>query len=140
MAAIEPYINFAGRTAQAMEFYQGVFGGNLSQQLAKDGPMAAQTPPEHQNDVFHADLNAGNFHILGSDMMSTDTPPVNNVISLAVTCDSEEQLRAHFDKLVEGGSVVWPVRDSEWGSLYAQLVDKFGIQWMLNFDKSQAKE
>jgi len=135
MAELSPYINFAGKTAEALEFYKGVFGGEAEVTLAKDGPMAAQTPPEKQNDVFHADYDAGSFHMLGSDMMSGDAVPSNNVISLAIMCDSGEQLQGYFDKLADGGNVVWPVRDSEWGSIYAQVVDKYGLQWMLNFDK-----
>lgn len=138
MATLEPYISFAGKTAEAMEFYRSVLGGESTVRLAKDGPNAGNTPADKLDQVFHADLTTdGGFHILGSDMMSGDTP-VNNVVSLALMCDSDEQLRSYFDKLSDGGKVVWPVRDSEWGSVYAQLIDRYGVQWMLNFDKSSA--
>lgn len=141
MAAVEPYINFAGKTAEAIEFYKGVFGGDATVQLAKDGPMADKTPSEQLDNVFHADLttNAG-FHILASDMMSSGKQPVNTMISLALSPDSEEKLREYFTKLSEGGMVIWPVRDSEWGSIYAQVIDRYEVQWMLNFDKSHGKQ
>lgn len=139
MATINPYINFAGKTAEALEFYQSIFGGKTDVQLAKDGPMAAQTPPERQNDVFHAAFITEGFQILASDMMSDAAGRVvGNVYSLAIMCDSAEQLHEWFDKLSAGGKVVWPAADSEWGSIFGQVVDKFGIQWMLNFDKAQA--
>jgi len=138
MATLSPYVSFAGKTAEALEFYKGVFGGEANVTLAKDGPMSQQTPPEKMDQVFHADYNAGSFRMLASDMMSGDEAPANNVISLALMTDSAEQLQEWFDKLAEGGKVVWPVRDSEWGSVYAQVVDKYGIQWMLNFDKPAA--
>ena len=139
MAALEPYISFGGKTAEAMDYYKSVFGGEANVQLAKDGPMADKTPEDRKNDVFHADLTtAAGFHILGSDMMSGDEVLKNNVISLALMPDSEEQLQEYFDKLSNGGKVVWPVRESEWGSTYAQVVDKYGVQWMLNFDKAGA--
>jgi PhnB protein len=136
MPKVSPYINFAGKTAEALEFYKNVFGGETNIQFAKDGPNAAKTSADKLEQVFHADLNAGSFHILASDMMSSGEQPVNNIISLALMCDSEAQLRNYFEKLNQGGKVVWPVRDSEWGSIYAQVVDRYGIQWMLNFDKS----
>lgn len=137
MAVVEPYINFAGKTVEAMEFYKGVFGGEVNVQLAKDGPNAGNTPADKLDQVFHADLDTGSFHLLGSDMMSDNRRPDGD-ISLALMCDSAEQLRGWFDKFAEGGKVVWPVRDSEWGSVYAQVVDRYGIQWMLNYDKSAA--
>lgn len=139
MAAIEPYINFAGKTAEALDFYKSVFGGKAEMQLAKDTPNAGNTPPEKLDQVFHgAVITEAGFTILGSDMMSAGEQPVNNVISLALMTDSEAQLRDWFNKLSDGGKVVWPVRDSEWGSLYGQCVDKYGIQWMFNYDKNKA--
>jgi PhnB protein len=140
MAQLVPYINFAGKTSEALDFYKSIFGGEADVQLAKDGPMAAQTPPERQSDVFHADYNAGGFRLLASDMMSDAAGRVvGNVYSLALMCDSAEQLQEWFDKLADGGNVVWPVRDSEWGSIYAQVVDKYGLQWMLNYDKPKSE-
>jgi PhnB protein len=139
MATLSPYINFAGKTTEALEFYKSIFGGEAKVTLAKDGPVAAQTPEDKLSEVFHADYNAGGFRILASDMMIDDAGrDVGNVLSLALMCDSAEQLKGYFDKLADGGKVVWPVRDSEWGSLYGQVVDKYGIQWMLNFDKQTA--
>lgn len=138
MASLVPYVNFAGKTAEALDFYKSIFGGEADMTLAKDGPMAAQTPEERQNDVFHADYKADGFRLLASDMMSDAAGrEVGNVFSLALMCDSKEQLQDWFDKLADGGKVVWPVRDSEWGSVYAQVVDKYGLQWMLNFDQAQ---
>lgn len=139
MAELVPYVNFAGKTAEAIEFYKGIFGGEAQLILAKDGPMAQHTPEERQNDVFHAEYNAENFQLLASDMMSDAASwEVGNVFSLALMCDSKEQLQGWFDKLADGGNVVWPVRDSEWGSIYAQVVDKYGLQWMFNYEPPKA--
>jgi PhnB protein len=135
MATLSPYISFAGKTAEALEFYKGIFGGEASVQMAKDGPNAAQTPPEKMDGVFHAEYNSdAGFQLLASDMMSDEMHPGGD-ISLTLDCDSAEQLQEWFDKLADGGNVVWPVRDSEWGSVFAQVVDKYGIQWMLNYSK-----
>ena len=136
MAKIVPYINFADQGKEAIEFYKSVFGGNAEVQLVKNSPNAAQMPAEWGERIFHFDFKAGDIHLLGSDIMSDQAGKVvGNVHSLAIMCDNAEQLKEYFTKLSEGGKVVWEPRDSEWGSLYGQCVDKFGIQWMLNYDK-----
>ena len=31
-----------------------------------------------------------------------------------------------------------PLQDTFWGAHFGMLTDRFGIQWMFNFDKSEA--
>jgi len=134
MASLVPYINFADQGKEAVEFYKGVFGGDAEMQLVKDSPNAAAMPPEWGERIFHLAFTAGDIHFYGSDIMSDQAGKVvGNVYSLAVNCDSEAQLREWFGKLAEGGNVTWEPRDSEWGSVFAQVSDKFGITWMLNY-------
>lgn len=137
MAQIVPYINFADRGREAIEFYKSVFGGNAEVQLVKDSPGAAQMPKEWGDRIMHLAFTAGDIHFYGSDIISDQAGRVvGNVHSLVINCDSEDQLRDWFTKLSDGGEVVWEPRNSEWGSIYGQCVDKFGIQWMLNYDKT----
>lgn len=136
MAQIVPYINFADQGREAIAFYKSVFGGEADIQLVKDSPNASNMPPEWAERIFHLDYKAGDIRFLGSDVISDQAGRVaGNVYSLALMCDSAEQIKGYFDKLADGGKVVWPLADSEWGSLFGQVVDKFGIQWMLNYDK-----
>jgi PhnB protein len=30
-----------------------------------------------------------------------------------------------------------PLKEQFWGALFAAFTDKFGVRWMLNFDKKQ---
>ena len=137
MAQIVPYINFADQGRAAIEFYKSIFGGEADITLVKDSPSASKMPKEWGERIFHLDFKAGGIHFLGSDIISDQAGKVaGNVYSLAITCDDATQLKDYFSKLSDGGKVVWEPRDSEWGSLFGQCVDKFGIQWMLNFDKS----
>ncbi|HEX3568120.1 MAG TPA: VOC family protein [Candidatus Saccharimonadales bacterium] len=141
MAKILPYINFADKGREAIEFYKSVFGGDAEVQYVKDSPAAAQMPKEWGERIFHLDFEAGDIHFLGSDIISDQAGKVpGNVYSLAITCDSEEQLKDYFGKLSDGGKVVWEPRDSEWGSIFGQCVDKFDVQWMLDYSKSAPKE
>ena len=136
MANIVPYINFADQGREAIEFYKSVFGGDAEVQLVKDSPAAAGMPKEWGERIFHLAFTAGDIHFYGSDVISDQAGKVvGNVHSVAINCDSEQQLKDWFKKLSDGGKVVWDVRDSEWGSVFGQCVDKFGITWMLNYDK-----
>lgn len=139
MANIVPYINFADQGREAIEFYKSVFGGDADVQLVRDSPNAAQMPAEWGERIFHLAFTAGDMHFYGSDIISDQAGKVvGNVHFLAINCDSAEQLKEWFGKLAEGGKVVWEPHDSEWGSLFGQVTDRFGVTWMLNYDKQAA--
>lgn len=139
MASLVPYINFADKGREMLDFYKSVFGGEVKITLVKDGPNAAQMPPDWAERIFHADFKAPGIRILGSDIISDQAGRVaGNVYSLALTCDSEDEIRGLFDKLKEAGKVVWPLQEAEWGGLFGQVVDKFDIQWMLDYEKPKA--
>jgi PhnB protein len=136
MAQIVPYINFADKGREAVEFYKSVFGGEADITLVKDSPSAAQVPKEWGERIFHLDFKAGDIHFLGSDIISDQAGlERGNGYSLALMCDSAKQLKDFYAKLVDGGKEVWAPADSEWGAIFGQCVDKFAVQWMLNFDK-----
>lgn len=139
MAGVVPYINFADKGREAIEFYKSVFGGDADITLVKDSGSAGQMPAEWGDRIFHLDFKAGDVHFLGSDIISDQAGRVaGNVYALALMCDSADQLKEYFDKLSAGGKVVWEPRDSEWGSLFGQATDKYEITWMLNYDKAPA--
>ena len=56
--------------------------------------------------------------------------------SLSYAPGSREETDQLFAKLSEGGTVSMPLGDMFWGSYFGSCTDKFGINWMLNFDKS----
>ena len=139
MAKLVAYINFADRGKEQLEFYKGIFGGDYTATFVKDSPTAGQMPPEWGERIFHADFKAGDLRFLGSDIISDQAGlERGNGYSLAVMCDSADQLRDWFGKLSDGGKVVWEPRDSEWGSLFGQCVDKYGVAWMLDTSETEA--
>lgn len=135
MAEIVPYINFADKGREAIEFYKSVFGGDAEVTLVKDSPNMGM-PPEWGERIMHLDFKSDDIHFMGSDIISDQAGRVaGNVYMLAITCDSAEQLKEYYTKLVEGGQSTFEPSDSEWGSVFAQCVDKFSVSWMFNFDK-----
>jgi PhnB protein len=61
-----------------------------------------------------------------------------NGYSLVLNCDSEEQLRDFYARLVDGGKEVFAPADSGWGAIIAHCTDQFGVTWLMNYDKPQS--
>lgn len=135
MSTINPYIGFNGRTREAMTFYQDIFGGELELRDVAGSPMEQHWPSAPKDAVYHAALTNSTLAIMGSDMSGPGPHTEGNNISLAIGCDSEEQINTYFNKLAEGGQVMDPLKEQFWGAIFGAVNDKFGIRWMLNYDK-----
>jgi len=123
MASLVPYINFGGKSQEAIESYKRVFGGDAEVQLEGER-------------VIHLDFQSGDIHFMGSDL-DGDQPGLEsgNTYSMVLNCDDEEQLRNFYGKLVDGGKEVFAPTDSGWGAIVAHCIDRFGVTWMLNYDQ-----
>ena len=126
MANVIPYIYFKGNCQEAADVYKDIFGGEA--EIQKDG-----------NRVIQLEFTAGDIHFMGSDAhekADNDNAARNlSTYSMVLNCDSEDQLKQYFEKLVKGGKEIFGVTDSGWGAIVAHCEDKFGIAWLLNFDK-----
>ena len=132
---LNPYLSFEDNARQAMEFYQGVFGGNLT--INTFGEMGAADSPD-ANKIMHALLETDN----GYTIMAADTPehvertPGTN-ISVSLSGDDAADLRRYWDKLAEAGTVTVPLEKQMWGDEFGMCVDQFGIGWMVNITQPQ---
>lgn len=125
---LAPYLFFAGNCREVMEYYQTIFGGELTVQdfSGTEGEMAEKM----QGKVMHADLHGGEIDLMASD--STRDEFGVSCISLSLTGTDEEKLRGLFDKLCEGGKDIMPLKKESWGDIFGSVTDKFGIDWMVN--------
>jgi PhnB protein len=139
MARIDAYLRFDGNCRQAMTFYKECLGGELDLQSVGESAMAGQMPPETHKRIMHSTLRKGDLVLLGSDMMEDGGAKKGNTVTLALNCSSEEEINRFYRKLSAGGKETYPLKTEFWGATFGQLTDKFGIDWMLNYDKN-AKE
>ena len=134
MAILNPYLNFDGNTREALEFYQGVFGGELNVMAFGDMGMTEHDGnPIPADGVMHGQLTSDQgFTLMASDnvpgMSEGQTP--NGHLSLSG--DESELLHGYFDKLADGGKVTMPLEKQMWGDEFGMLTDRFGITWMVN--------
>jgi PhnB protein len=134
---LNPYLNFRDNTREAMEFYQGIFGGKLDVNTFSD--YNASPDPSEADKVMHAELKADN----GIVFMAADTPnsmeynPGTN-FSMSLSGHNEDELRGYFDKLASGGTVTMPLEKAVWGDTFGMVKDKFGVSWLVNVSPSES--
>lgn len=134
MTQINAYLNFNGRSREAMTFYKACLGGELVMQKIAESPMAAQMPSEMGNKILHSSLTKDGLVLMASDMMGNAIIPGNNV-GLCINCSTEEEIDSFFNNLSVGGKINQPLQQSFWGATFGEVTDKFGINWMFNYSK-----
>lgn len=133
---LNPYIHFADNARQAMEFYQGVFGGNLK--LSSFGDFGQADSPDASK-IMHGQLETTS----GFTLMASDTPrgmefkPGTNM-SVSLSGDDAADLHGYWDKLSAGGTVTVPMEKQMWGDEFGACVDRFGVTWVINISQQQA--
>ena len=137
MAQINAYLNFNGNCREAMTFYKDCLGGELTVQTVEGSPVETQCPPSMKHQVLHASLLKDSLVLMASDMVGPDGFIKGNTISLSLNCRSEKEINTFFSKLSAGGQITHPLEKEFWGAIFGVLTDKYGIRWMLNYDKNQ---
>jgi PhnB protein len=128
---LNPYLSFDGNAREAMDFYQGVFGGNLVSTTFAEGGMA-QNPADAEK-VMHAQLETERgFALMASDTATGMQWQPFGGISISLSGDDEGELRGYWDRLADGGNVVMPLEKAPWGDSFGMLTDRFGVPWMVN--------
>ncbi len=129
---LNPYIGFKDSAREALEFYKGAFGGELT--LSTFGEAGAEVEDNEKELLMHGMLVADN----GITVMASDTPkhmgerPTVSYISISLSGDDEAELSGYWDKLAEGGNISQPLVKAPWGDTFGMLTDKFGVNWMVN--------
>jgi len=140
MAFINPHINFNGNAEEAFNFYKSVFGGEFAKIMRFKDLASAEFPvAEHEaNKIMHIALPIGK-----SILMANDVPEVlgrtnenENRSKIVISAESKEEADKLFNGLSAGGQIEMPISDSPWGSYFGMFRDKFGIEWMVDFDSN----
>jgi PhnB protein len=139
MASINPYIHFNGNAEEAFTFYKSVFGGEFAM-VARFKDLASDEFPVSENEankIMHIALPIGKSSVL----MGSDTPEFlgkhneNETRSkISINPESKEEADKIFNGLSDGGQVEMPIGDAPWGAYFGMFRDKYGIEWMVNFD------
>lgn len=139
MAVINPHINFNGNAQEAFEFYKSVFGGEFAKVVRlKDLTSAEfQVNPNDENKIMHISLPIGKSNVLIGNDVPEFLGKVNekeNRSKISISAASKEEADKLFHGLSAGGEIEMPITASPWGSYFGMFRDKFGIEWIVEFD------
>jgi PhnB protein len=139
MAQINLYLHFNGNAEEAFTFYKSVFGGEFAM-ISRFGDMPTPEHPISENEankIMHIALPIGKHSLL----MASDTPEFmgkhnenETRTKISISAESKEEADKLFDGLSAGGQIEMPIAESPWGSYFGMFRDKYGFEWMIDFD------
>ena len=137
MYTINSYLTFNGNCREAMTFYKKCLGGELSFQTIGESPLSETMPAKMKNCIVHSVLTNKGFVLMGSDMVTERGLLKGNAVSLVLNCTSENEIRECYKRLSQGGEQTHPLENTFWNALFGGLTDKYGNNWMLNYNRGQ---
>ena len=138
MAQINPHINFNGNAEEAFTFYKSVFGGEFVK-IIRFKDLSNPEFPVAENDankIMHIALPIGKNFLMANDVPEVmgRVSEVENRSKISISAESKEEADKFFNGLSAGGKIEMPVSDSPWGTYFGMFRDKYGIEWMIDFD------
>ncbi|WP_033209798.1 VOC family protein [Gryllotalpicola ginsengisoli] len=131
MATPRPYFLFPGTAREALTLYQRVFGGQL--QLNTFAEFSRNDGPP--DDIAHGVLT-GPVSLYAADAGADEATFSSTGLMFALLGDgTPAQLHAWFDGLAEGGTVIDPLQERPWGASDGQVIDAFGVKWLLGYEQ-----
>ena len=127
------YLNFDGRTREAMQFYHRCLGGELL--LSSFSDVKMDVPPEAKDRIVHSKLTVGSSTLMASDTLPGMPFQPGSNFHICVGCQSAEETERLFAALGDKGKVTMPLQDMFWGARFGMVVDQFGVSWMFNYEK-----
>lgn len=126
---LNTYVNFAGKCKEALQYYEKHLGGKIVTMFTFDQmPDPKMVPPGLEKGILHARI------LLGETLlMASDGPRVEPMRSayLTLSVDSSEEAERIYGLLKDGGEVFMPIAETFFAHRFAQLRDRFGINWMI---------
>ena len=139
MRAINPWINFNGNAEEAFTFYKSVFGGEFAKIIRFKDLSSPEFPvaENEANKIMYIALPIGKRNVLIANDVPEFMGRVNeseNRSKIAVSAESKEEADKIFNGLSAGGDVEGPIGDGPWGTYAGMFRDKYGIEWIVEFD------
>lgn len=138
MKSINIYLNFPGNTEEAFNFYKSIFNTEFSALMRfSDTPEAEKLSDEEKNKIMHSALPLNeNISIMATDALESMGQKLEygNNSYIILSTDTKEEADRLFNSLAQDVTPEMPMQDTFWGAYFGSLKDKYGVQWMLNYD------
>ena len=145
MRTINPWINFNGNAEEAFTFYKSVFGGEFSKIIRFKNLSSPEfsVAENDANKIMHIALPIGKHNLLIANDVPEFMGRVNeneNRSKISVSAESIEEADKLFNELSAGGNIEGPIGNSPWGTYAGMFRDKYGIEWIVEFDPDYNRE
>jgi len=140
-------MTFGGDCETAFNFYKSVFGGEFSY-VGRFKEM----PPQEGQPAISADEGDRIMHIslpiseetvlLGSDTggeWSKSFAKGNN-LGVSIKTIVRQKQTDFLQDFRQAEKITMPIANTFWGSYFGMFTDKFGINWMVNFEQANQKK
>lgn len=134
MKSINAYLTFDGNAREAMQFYAKCIGAEV--QIMSFGEAKIPCPDSAKDRVMHALLKQNGAILMASDTMPGMPFQMGSNFSVSLACENVQEAEKVFAALSEKGKVSMPLQETFWAIRFGMLVDKYGVQWMVNLDKA----
>lgn len=132
------HLNFRGEARAALAFYRSVFGGEQTVVSYEDAGQV-QDPSEADQVIWGQVVSDTGFRVMAFDVPAARPwNPGEAAFFVSVRGDAAEEIRAYWEKLIEGATVLQPLAPSFWSPLYGMVADRFGITWVLDVASDSA--
>lgn len=129
MSGLTPYLHFAGRAREALEFYADVFGGAVTAHTFGEFERADGAPEL----IAHGELT-GPVVLFAADAGEGEpTVRLEGVMFSLLGTAEPDVLEAWFTALAAGGEVIDPLTRKPWGDHDGQVCDRFGVRWLIGY-------
>jgi PhnB protein len=127
------HINFRGEAKSALEFYQSVFGGEISLFTYTDA-HSVEDPAETDWLSWGGLTGDNGINLMAYDVQVRRTyDPGERAFFVSVRATDADELTTYWSRLSVGATIIDDLGPAAWGTpLYGQLTDKFGVTWVLD--------
>lgn len=136
MQLVHIYLNFPGNTAEALEFYETVFGTKIVfKQTFGETTFIPNVPEAAKDKIMHAQLPITEaVHLMASDAVEGFGPPlkIGNNFHISVVANDKAEADRVFAALSQSGRVDMPIANAPWGPYFGMCVDRFDVHWMVS--------
>lgn len=141
MAVLNLHINFNGNAEEAFNFYKSVFGGTFTKIMRfKDlaGPDFPVSEKEADKIMYIA-LPIGKNRLIANDVpeFMGKTNENEHRSKISISAESKDEADQLFNGLSADGQVEMPMDNSPWGTYFGMFRDKYGIEWIIDFDPAK---
>ncbi|MDO5688910.1 MAG: glyoxalase/bleomycin resistance/extradiol dioxygenase family protein [Tissierellia bacterium] len=133
-ARLNFYLNFDGNCEEAMHYYAEIFGSEPYIFRAEDmsDEDRAMSDMDGFVGVLHGEVPIGESTIFMSDIFPGTQLTEGNRYYITYSHADIDEVRRVWKSFIDTGSTVeMELGQTFWAKLYGILIDKYGIQWMI---------